>query len=205
MKNRMNRNHLYKSIIILIFCLTVFSACHVLPYSQRKVEKYVADNVPETCDLVLATKKFGVDDSYLFRSRHRDLEFYVDAASSQKHGMVLLCHYSAAVYYYYYPAIKEECDRCPCEQESPLCFYIKSDGDLKAVSMTLSKCNEIISDQWNYTPGADLTDPNLLGVRFDFYFFEDDGSQRPGKYHYMLNGTDDAEMIYNQLKEQWEN
>ena len=200
----MNRNYLYKSIIILILCLTVISGCRVLPYTQREVEEYVADNVPEACGIVSVSKYHGVNSTYLFRSRYRDLEFYVDMASSKKHGRILLCHYASAVYYYYYQDLIEECDKCPCERESPLCFHIKSEEDLKAVSRTLAKCNEIISDQWNYTPGEDLTDPNLLGVRFDFYFFEEDGSQKPGIYHYMLNGTDDAETIYNQLKEQWE-
>ena len=149
---------------ILIICL-MLSGCRVIPYSRNDVKNFVASEVPEPCTLVNERTYNVTDKSYTFRSELRDLEFDVDCNISDNNGYHMISHYGAAVYLYYYEDLKEVYEKCSCRNGNPFEFEIQNEEDLREVSKTIAELNTVISDQWNYTPGLELTDPDILAIR----------------------------------------
>ena len=153
------------SAIVLAVCMMFLSACIFAP-SKKEVENYVASQTDEDCRIVDGSGD-PFEKTYTFRSRERDLEF--DVYTGTKNGQKdITVHYGAGVYAYYYPQLKEEFNNSECPTEDVFVFHINGPEDLEAVSETLANCNDIISDQWKYTPGADLTDNEFLGINIFF-------------------------------------
>ena len=83
-------------------------------------------------------------------------------------------------------------------------FYIDNDEDARAVASVLAKCNEIVADQFDYTPDADITDSMIMHFRvrvipsaerdrvFNHYDYV--------SYIYILNGLDGEEEVYNKIR-----
>ena len=72
---------------------------------------------------------------------------------------------------------------------------------MRKVSKTIAQLNTVVSDQWNYTPGLDLTDTDVLALRITANMTKNGFTQL---FAYVLNGSDDDEVIYALLKEEWE-
>lgn len=194
-----NRNLKYKisSAIVLAVCMMFLSACIFAP-SKKEVENYVASQTDEDCRIV-DNSGDPFEKTYTFRSRERDLEF--DVYTGTKNGQKdITVHYGAGVYAYYYPQLKEEFNNSECPTEDVFVFHINGPEDLKAVSETLANCNDIISDQWKYTPGADLTDTDFLGINIFFDIPDGNSGRTRSAYKYVLNGSDEAEDIYSLLE-----
>ena len=194
------RNLKYKifSMVVLVACMMFLSGCIFAP-TKKEVENYVANQTDEDCRIINSSGN-PFYKTYMFRSRERDLEFDVDADT--KNGQKnFTMHYGAGVYAYYYPRLKEEFENSECQTEDVFVFHINGPADLKAVSETLANCNDILSDQWNYTPGADLTDSDFLGINIFFDIPNGNGGRTRSAYKYVLNGFDDEEGIYNLLEE----
>lgn len=184
---------------ILIICL-MLSGCRVIPYSRNDVKDFVASEVPEPCTLVNERTYNVTDKSYTFRSELRDLEFDVDCNISDNNGYHMISHYGAAVYLYYDEDLKEVYEKCSCRNGNPFEFEIQNEEDLREVSKTIAELNTVISDQWNYTPGLELTDPDILAIRVTVDVMKDGSVKRTS---YTLNGYDKEDEVYSQLKTEW--
>ena len=188
-------------VYILIICL-ILSGCRVAPYSKNDVKNFVASEVPEPCTLVNERTYNVTDKSYMFRSELRDLEFDVDCNISDNNGYHMISHYGAAIYLYYYEDLKEVYENDSCQTGNPFEFEIQNENELREVSKTIAELNAVISDQWNYTPGLDLTDPDILAIRVTADVMKDGSAKR---ISYILNGVDKEEDVYSRLKEEWDN
>ena len=183
--------------VVLAACTMLLSACVFAP-SKKEVENYVASQTDEDCRIIDSSGN-PFEKTYTFRSRERDLEFdvYTDTKNGQKN---ITMHYGAGVYAYYYPLLKEEFNNSECPTEDVFVFHINGPEDLKAVSEMLANCSDIISDQWKYTPGADLTETDFLGINIFFNIPDGNGGRTRSAYKYVLNGSDEAEDIYSLLE-----
>ncbi|MBO6310287.1 MAG: hypothetical protein J6N70_15935 [Oribacterium sp.] len=112
----------------------------------------------------------------------------------------MISHYGAAVYLYYDEDLKEVYEKCSCRNGNPFEFEIQNEEDLREVSKTIAELNTVISDQWNYTPGLELTDPDILAIRVTVDVMKDGSAKRTS---YTLNGYDKEDEVYSQLKTEW--
>ena len=201
-----------KRITVFIFAILCLVLCMVgcsRPQSKQEVVDYVAQNVPEAATLIdskVKTTSTGTEYRYIFKSDSRDLEF--DAFSSIGTGG--LGGYKISVYYnlgrddYYLEKMRPILASCensrmystPDKPNVSTKFYMEDASDARAIAGTLAKCNPIITEQWQYQPGADLTDRDVVGIGFNFYPRKSDRSL--GTYY--LNGVDDEEEIYKILE-----
>ena len=75
-------------------------------------------------------------------------------------------------------------------------FYLDNASDARAIAVVLAECNSIVTEQWQYQPGADLTDRDVVGITF--YFYPKKSDKNIGSY--TLNGLDDEKEIYKKLE-----
>lgn len=72
------KKHLKRIQIVLLICvIMVFAGCYQKPHTQKEVEKYVAQNVPEEAELVSHYERKsnnGTEYVYVFKSKTRDLK-----------------------------------------------------------------------------------------------------------------------------------
>ena len=75
------KKHLKRIQIVLLICvIMVLAGCYHKPHTQKEVEKYVAQNVPEEAELVSHYERKsnnGTEYVYVFKSKTRDLKFNV--------------------------------------------------------------------------------------------------------------------------------
>ena len=48
-------------------------------------------------------------------------------------------------------------------------LYVQDETDTKYVATFLAQCNDIVKEEFNYQPGADLTQKDVLGINFIVY------------------------------------
>lgn len=179
------------------------------PNTQQEVEDYVKAHVPEPASVVRMEKvdtNQGKEYRYIFKSDLRDLEF--DAFSAKEIGGLgnygMSEFYSLAVADYYKEKMRDTLSACPNSgmhndrdaKKVSMDMYMKDEADAREIAKTIAECNVIISDQWNYTPGVEITDRNICGMGFRIHLFPKANSE---EIRYTLNGKDDEETIYNEL------
>jgi len=198
-----------KSAIVLAvtLCLMIFLVGCDGHHSQREVEEFVADNVPEAATLVddhVKQTKNGIEYRYTFKSDSRDLEF--DVYSSKGTGRVyqLSEEYSLGREKYYLEKMRPLLGACensrmfetPDKREVSVRLEMDNSSDARAIAGVLAECNAIVTEEWQYQPGADLTDPDVLGLAFKL--FTRNSYKSFGKYY--LNGLDDEEEVFKKLE-----
>ncbi|MCR5367569.1 MAG: hypothetical protein K6E82_03510, partial [Eubacterium sp.] len=66
-------------ITISLLAVPVLSGCYNKPHTQKEVEEYVAENVPEESECIDhygRETRNGIEYVYVFKSKSRDLTFY---------------------------------------------------------------------------------------------------------------------------------
>ena len=182
--------------------------------TREEINQFVADTIPEEAKIVnyeeVQTNN-GISYRYTFRSTTRDLEF--DVFSSVPGGS--LTGYETSEYYdlgrdaYYKEKMRSMIEACPnsemynypsdsyVQTYISLNFYMEDEEDAKAIAKIAAYGNQIVTEQWNYQPGEDLTKREVVGLYFGLY--DDVGfKSRLGSYY--LNGLDSEEEIYAKLK-----
>ena len=177
--------------------------------TQGEAEEFVANTVPEKAKLVgyeEQQSKSGTVYCYIFKSESRDLEFRVFSSrgGGAIGGYYLTQYYDVGRDNYYLEKMRPYLTSCENSE-----MYVKSDADrvsqkmyledeadARAIAGVLAECNTIVTEQWHYQPGADLTSRDVVGISFYFYP-STDAKGIIGKYE--LNGKDDEDKIYNEL------
>ena len=190
------------AIICLLLCMV---GCSRHP-SQEEIEEFVVANIPEAStfvdDYVRQTKN-GMEYHYTFKSDSRDLEF--DVVSSKGTGGYQISEYfSLGRQNYYLEKMRPFLASCensrmyktPDKPDVSTKLYMDNSSDAKRIAVVLAKCNEIVTEEWEYQPGADLTKDDVLGIAFNCY--PELSDKKVGSYY--LNGMDDEEEIYKKLE-----
>lgn len=195
-------------ILAKLFLTTCMVGCNK-PQSQQEIVDYVAANVPESATLVdhkVQRSSTGTEYRYIFKSDSRDLEFDVFSSigTGGLGGYQISDYYSLGRDKYYLEKMRPILGACPNsrmystpdKREVSTKFYLDNTSDAKVIAEALAKCNEVVTEQWEYQPGADLTDRDVVGIAFNFYPKKSD--KKTGSYY--LNGLDDEEEIYKQIE-----
>lgn len=202
----------FKKILITILPLAVlfFAGCYNKPHTQKEVEEYVANNVPEDCELIdhyeQQTKNNEIEYVYVFKSKSRDLQFYAFSSigGSSLTGYHLSAYYDVGRENYYLEKMRPILSECmnsemslkPDSEIVRKKIYLHDETDAKYLAKFLAECNDIVKEEFNYQPGADLTQKDVLGICFTVY--PSAGSNEKLGYYY-LNGKDDEDAVYQEL------
>lgn len=203
------------SILIASSALGICSCTK--PPKNRTVESIAEERVIEDSRLVSVEEEEASNGHlyyhYVFESRERDLTYEIIArpVTTGFGGYWEDICYDEGVRDYYRDDVMKVVEACPFYMDNPkanleddILFYIDTDEDAREVARVLAKCNEIVSDQFNYTPDADLTDPKIMkykirvipgNLRDKVFSYSDYDA-----YVYVLNGLDDEEKIYNRIR-----
>ncbi len=195
--------------LFTILCLVTGMAGCNKPHNESEIKKYVEDNVPEEATLIHKSEDLsGANKEYVytFESDSRNLQFNIYSVNgySSLVGYQISNGYRSAIYDYYLDKIKPSLASCPNSevylnpgnQYTFNTFYIDTESDARAVAKVLEDANDIVTEQWEYQPGEDLTDTNVLGLKF--FIYSETSNTQLGTY--CLNGKDDEDVIYNKLK-----
>ena len=204
------KNHL-KRILITMFPIAVLalSGCYNKPHTQKEVEEYVAENVPEESECIdhyEQNTSNGIEYVYVFRSKSRDLTFYAYSTigGSSLTGYHLSEYYDIGRKHYYLKKMRPILSGCmnsemslrpDVETISPK-IYLKDEYDSKYLATFLAQCNDIVKEEFGYQPGADLSQKDVLGIYFTVY--PSAGSNEKLGFYY-LNGKDDEDAVYREL------
>lgn len=181
--------------------------------SDRTIESMAEERIAEDSRLVSQKEMKDGTIHYVMESRERDLTYEIVASpvTTGFRGYSEDICYAEAVCDYYRDDILKAAKTCPCYMVNPdaglgddILFYIDNDEDARAVASVLAKCNEIVADQYDYTPDADLTDPMIMHFRVRVI----PGAERDRvfnhydyvSYIYILNGLDGEEEVYNKIR-----
>ena len=204
------KNHL-KRILIIIFpsALLVFSGCYNKPHTQKEVEEYVAENVPEESECIdhyEQETRNGIEYAYVFRSKSRDLEFYAFSTigGSSLTGYHLSEYYNLGREDYYLEKMRPILSGCmnsemclkPDAEKVSQKIYLQDEYSAKNLAAPLAECNDIVKEEFEYQPGADLSRRDVLGIYFTVY--PRAGSNEKLGFYY-LNGKDDEDAVYREL------
>ena len=201
----------FKRILITMFALTVpvLSGCYNHPHTQKEVEEYVAENVPEESECIdhyERQTRNGTEYVYVFRSKSRDLTFYAFSTI----GGSSLTGYSLSEYFdigredYYLEKMRPILSGCmnsemsltPDAEIVSKKLYLQDEYGAKYLAKFLAQCNDIVKEEFEYQPGADLSQKDVLGIYFTVYPFA--GSNEKLGF-YCLNGKDDEDAAYREL------
>ena len=193
--------------LILALLLTVVSlcSCRIGPPSEKTVESIVEKTIPEQSHCVsVRNEKERV--FYTFRSDLRDLTFEVVAFQNQTGfgGYWERIDYSAAVREHYKNDLYAELKSNPyfrgrkedVESNYAFEFNYRTEEDVRKIAGAISKLNRIVSDQFKYTPDADLTSSKIMCFRMEI--LQTDQSKDDAVI-YILNGTDGEDEIYRKI------
>lgn len=194
--------------VVAFFCLLLCLAGCNKSQSQEEIEEYVAVNVPEASTLVdsyVRQTKKGMEYHYMFKSDIRDLEFDVVSAMGTGGQYEITEYFSLGRQNYYLEKMRTILASCensrmhktPDKTDISTKLYLDNSSDAKRIAPVLAKCNEIVTEEWEYQPGADLTENDVLGIAFNCY--PELSDKKIGSYY--LNGTDGEEEIYKKLEE----
>ena len=199
-------------LVLLMTMFPMLFGCNSVSAKKadRDVADYVAKTIPEPThqvDVIVQKGAMGKNEyHYTFSSNQRDLTFDVYYKPDDNFGKYRFENfYGMATRKYYEDALTKEIALYPNSDLNQsgtfnTIVYVSTQDDAKALAEMLSNCNRIVSDQWNYTPGADLTDKKIMGIHFYFYPVggnKEDTSSGLGSY--TLNGSDDADTIYKEI------
>ena len=181
--------------------------------SDRTIESMADEQVPEDSRLVSRKEMSDGSIHFVLESRERDLTYEIISypVTTNFRGYWEDICYAEGVCDYYMDDVMKVVKTCPCYTVNPhadlgdeILFYIDTDEDARAVASVLAKCNEIVSDQFNYTPDADLTSHKIM--RFEVRVIpgsERDRVFKPSEYDlyvYTLNGLDGEEEVYEKIR-----
>ena len=192
--------------ILLITAAFMTCSCSGAP-TKKDAEKFVDRNVPEPAHFVKEK-----DGTFIFESDLRDLQFEVTTYEAQTGfgGTFLEEHYAEAVREYYEDQLDDVLSDCRCcdsntDGDGFVTFYIDDDEDAQDAARAIAECNEIVADQFEYTPDEDLTDLTVMGIRFYILPYSMLGSNldypRLDDHRYILNGEDDADDLYDLIND----
>ena len=193
--------------LILALLLTVVSlcSCKIGPPSERVVESIVEKSIPEQahCESARNEKEHVY---YTFRSDLRDLTFEVVAFQNQTGfgGYWERIDYSRAVREHYKNDLYAELKSCPyfrgrkedAEGNYPFEFNYRTEEDARKIAGVIAKLNKIVSDQFEYTPDADLTSSKIMCFRMEILKID---QSKDDAVIYILNGTDGEDDIYRKI------
>ena len=193
--------------IILLLLLTVVSlcSCKIGPPSERTVESIVEKNIPEQahCESV---RNENERVYFTFKSDLRDLTFEVVAFQNQTGfgGYWERIDYSAAVREHYKNDLYAELKSNPyfrgrkedVESNYAFEFNYRTEEDVRKIAGVIAKLNKIVSDQFKYTPDADLTSSKIMCFRMEILKID---QSKDDALIYILNGTDGEEDIYQKI------
>lgn len=202
MRKRIRVISLFATLVIT----TVLTGCGAVTESvaRKEVEEYVAGQIAEPV-MVGVTETLssnGVDEPtfrYTLISEERPMSFQawyepdMNFPGQYNLGMA----YAKGVKDYYTEDLQEVIKEYPknaLEDDSwdlVTKVYMDNEEDARALSEMLAACNEIVSDQFNYTPGADLTDYRILNLNFVIV-----SSEGENIGNYVLDGIAEADDIY---------
>ncbi|MCR5108533.1 MAG: hypothetical protein K6B28_10275 [Lachnospiraceae bacterium] len=196
-------------ITVLTFVLLILAGCHNKPNTQKEVEEYVAANVPEESELIDHYEQQtnnGTEYVYVFRSKSRDLEFYAFSTigGSSLTGYHISEYYKNGLENYYLKKMRPILIECtnsemsvkPDAETVSRNLYLKDETDAKYLAPFLAKCNDIVKEEFEYQPGADLSQKDVLGLYF--FIYPSAGSKEKLGFYY-LNGKDDEDAVYQKL------
>ncbi len=202
-----------KRILITVFPLAilVLSGCYNKPHTQKEVEEYVAQNVPEESECIdhyEQKTRNGIEYVYVFRSKSRNLIFnaYSTIGGSSLTGYHLSVYYDIGRQDYYLEKMRPILSGCMNSEMSlqpdagivSRKLYLQDEHDAKYLATILAQCNDIVKEEFGYQPGADLSQKDVLGINFTVY--PSAGSnEKLGSYY--LNGKDDEDAVYRELME----
>ncbi len=199
------------SILIASSVLGVCS-CSRKP-SDRTIESIAEERIAEDSRLVSQKEMADGTIHYVMESRERDLTYEIVAhpVTTGFRGYSEDVCYAEGVRDYYRDDVMKAVKTCPCYTVNPeanleddILFYVDTDEDARAVAGVLAKCNEIVSDQFDYTPDVDLTDS--MYMRFRVRVIPGSERDRVFKYSdyvsyvYILNGLDGEDEVYNKIR-----
>ena len=191
--------------LMLILTAACICACKIKPPSEKTVESIVDKSIPEDSHCI-SVRDDGEHVYYTFESDLRDLRFEVVAFENQTGfgGYWERIYYSDAVREHYKKDIYSELRSCPfCKgrneeaENAAFIFRINSDEDIREVAKAIARCNKVVSDQFKYTPDADLTSSKIMNYRM--HILRADESMDDG-YIYVLNGKDDEDAVYKVIR-----
>ena len=181
--------------------------------SDRTIESMAEERVEEDSRLVSQKEMSDGSIHYVMESRERDLTYEIIAypVTTNFRGYWEDICYAEGVCEYYRDDVMKVVKTCPCYTVNPkadlgdeILFYIDTDEDAREVACVLAKCNEIVADQFNYTPDADLASPKIMG--FTVRVIPGSERDRVFKYSeydlyvYTLNGLDGEEEVYKKIR-----
>ncbi len=197
------------AVILAILCLLFCMAGCSRPQTQEEIEDYVAANIPEAATVIdhkVKKTSTGTEYRYTFKSDSRDLEFdaFSVIGTGGLGGYKITEYYSLGRDEYYLEKMRPILASCensrmyssPDKNDVSTKFYLDNASDARAIAAVLAECNPIVTEQWQYQPGADLTDRDVVGITFNFYPKKSDKSIGS----YTLNGLDDEKEIYKKLE-----
>ena len=199
-RNKMKR---YLVLILMVLLVLPLCACAVRP-SKKTMESIAAKMVPESAKCV-SSKDVGNDICFSFKSDQRDLIFEVYAIKNDGYpGYFPREEYAKAVRDYYDDAIMKELAPCRCfmrknSTNEATAYELKStsEDELREIAKVIANCNKIVADQFEYTPGADLTSPKLMYIRM---LVLNESATGDGMTTYVLNGLDDEDVILRKIR-----
>ena len=203
-----------KSVAAILAVSVSFGVCSCSRKpSDRTIESIAEERVVEDSRLVSTKEMADGTIHYVMESRERDLTYEIIArpVTTGFGGYWEDICYAEGVCDYYMDDVMKVVKTCPCYTVNPkadlgdeILFYIDTDEDAHAVASVLAKCNEIVSDQFDYTPDADLTDSNIM--HFTVRVIPGNERDRVFKhsemfeYVYTLDGLDGEEEVYNKIR-----
>lgn len=198
-----------KLITVLLVTIFALTGCYNKPHTQKEVEEYVAENVPEESECIdhyQQKTRNGMEYVYIFRSKSRDLTFYAFSTigGSSLTGYHLSQYYDIGRQDYYLEKMRPILSGCmnsemslkPDAEIVSRKLYLQDEDDAKYLATILAQCNDIVKEEFEYQPGADLSKKDVLGIYFTVY--PSAGSSEKLGFYY-LNGIDNEDAVYGKL------
>lgn len=193
------------SLFVTLIIVTVLTGCGVVTESmaRKEVEEYVAEQIaePVTVGVTETLSSNDVDEPtfrYTLVSEERPMCFqaWYEPDMNFPGQYTLGMAYAKGVKEYYTEDLLEVIKEYPKNALDDVWglvtkVYMDNEVDARALSEMLAACNEIVSDQFNYTPGADLTDYRILNLNFVIM-----SSEGENLGNYVLDGITEADDIY---------
>lgn len=137
---------------------------------------------------------------------HRDLTFYAFSTigGSSLTGYHLSQYYDIGRQDYYLEKMRPILSGCmnsemslkPDAEIVSRKLYLQDEHDAKYLATILAQCNDIVKEEFEYQPGADLSKKDVLGIYFTVY--PSAGSNEKLGFYY-LNGIDNEDAVYGKL------